>query len=257
MTDAILHQVQQVVPHIPLTVISQGAEALVFSTDVHPYSPEANSRYIVKYRPRKPYRHAKIDSMITKLRTVGEAKFMAKLTKLGVRAPGLILLDAANGIIWMEYVGTVLPDGSVSSAKNYLWLLEKSGDKDSCVSTEVEQILRATGEAIGKLHMNDMIHGDLTTSNLILQDDDAYLIDFGLSSYSLLPEDKAVDLYVMERAVVSTHSDYADQYNMWLLQGYQTAHEKMASVGGRKKLQETMRKLEDVRMRGRKRSMLG
>lgn len=257
MTDAILEQVQQVVPNIPLTVVSQGAEALVFTTEQHPYSSTADSQYIVKYRPAKPYRHPKIDSMITKSRTIGEAKFMAKLLKLGVRAPALILLDAPNGVIWMEYVGTQLPDGSVSSAKNYLWLLEKSGDKDSCVSTEVEQILKATGESIGKLHMNDMIHGDLTTSNIILQDDDAFLIDFGLSSYSSLPEDKAVDLYVMERAVVSTHSDYADQYNAWLLQGYKQAHENMANVGGRKKLQETLRKLEDVRLRGRKRSMLG
>jgi TP53 regulating kinase-like protein len=32
------------------------------------------------------------------------------------------------------------------------------------------------------------------------------LIDFGLGSTSTLPEDKAVDLYVLERALLSMHS---------------------------------------------------
>ncbi|PSK38358.1 Kae1-associated kinase Bud32 [Candidozyma pseudohaemuli] len=257
MTDAILKDVQKVVPHVPLSLVSQGAEALVFSTEVHPYSPHPKaSRFIIKYRPPKPYRHPKIDALITKLRTVGEAKFMAKLAKIGVAAPALILLDAPNGVIWMDHVGIDLPNGQVSLIKNYLWHLEKE-DKESCLSSEVEQVLKATGSAIAKLHLNDMIHGDLTTLNLILQENDVYLIDFGLSTYSNLPEDKAVDLYVMERAVLSTHSDYADQYNLWLLQGYEELHQSYASKGGRKKLQETIKKLEDVRLRGRKRSMLG
>ncbi|KAF3990039.1 hypothetical protein FT663_02318 [Candidozyma haemuli var. vulneris] len=258
MTDAILQDVSRVVPNIPLSLVSQGAEALVFSTNVHPYSPEPKaSQFIVKYRPPKPYRHPKIDALITKSRTVGEAKFMAKLAKIGVAAPSLISLDAPNGVIWMEHVGIELPNGDVSSIKNYLWYLEKAGDRNTCLSDEVESVLKTTGAAIAKLHINDMIHGDLTTSNLILQGSDIYLIDFGLSSYSNLPEDKAVDLYVMERAVLSTHSDYADQYNKWLLEGYQDLHENMASKGGRKKLKEVEKKLEDVRLRGRKRSMLG
>lgn len=258
MTDAILEHVQKVVPNIPLTLVSQGAEALVFSTKVHPYSPEPKaSQFIVKYRPPKPYRHPKIDALITKSRTIGEAKFMAKLAKIGVAAPTLILLDAPNGVIWMQHVGVELPNGTVSLLKNYLWHLEKTGSKRDCLSTEVEQVLKTTGLAIARLHMNDMIHGDLTTLNLVLQDNDVYLIDFGLSSYSNLPEDKAVDLYVMERAVLSTHSDYAEEYNAWLLQGYEELHESMAKTGGRKKLKETIKKLEDVRLRGRKRSMLG
>lgn len=258
MTDAILKQVQQAIPNIPLSIVSQGAEALVFSTDVHPYLPEPRaSQFIVKFRPPKPYRHPKIDGLITKSRTVGEARFMAKLAKIGVSAPTLILLDAPNGVIWMEHVGKDLPNGTVSLIKNYLWYLEKDVGREACLSGGVEQVLKRTGSVIAKLHLNDMIHGDLTTLNLVLQDDDVYLIDFGLSSYSNLPEDKAVDLYVMERAVLSTHSDFAEQYNQWLLKGYEELHESMASTGGRKKYKETINKLEDVRLRGRKRSMLG
>ncbi|GEQ71503.1 hypothetical protein JCM33374_g5187 [Metschnikowia sp. JCM 33374] len=250
MTDVILAQVQSAVPHIPMTVISQGAEALVLSSTSHPYL-DTKGRFIVKFRPRKPYRHPKIDALITKSRTVGEAKFMSKLNKLGVPAPNLISLDAINGVIWMNSIGDILADGTVSSLKNYLWFLEKnSGD---CLSTEAEDFCKSTGSVIGKLHVNDMIHGDLTTSNIILQGKDSYLIDFGLSSYSNLPEDKAVDLYVLERAVLSTHSDYAEKYNAWLLEGYAAAFPKSS----KSKLKDTIKKLEDVRLRGRKRSMLG
>lgn len=255
MTDAILAKVLELIPHIPLTVVSQGAEALVFSTDMHPYLDEKR-KLVVKYRPPKPYRHPKIDTMITKSRTIGEAKFMAKLARVSIAAPSLVLIDAPNGIIWMESVGEMLPNGSVSSLKNYLWYLEQN-DKD-CISSEVESLLRETGLVIGRLHMNDMVHGDLTSSNIILQEGKAFLIDFGLSSYSSLAEDKAVDLYVMERAVLSTHSDFADTYNGWLLEGYkQELCKAFAGVGGKKKHDETIKKLKDVRLRGRKQSMLG
>ncbi|EEQ37666.1 Kae1-associated kinase Bud32 [Clavispora lusitaniae] len=249
MTDAILGQVRLAIPEIPFSVVSQGAEALVLSTPVHPYSESRGKNYIVKYRPPKPYRHPKIDASITKSRTVGEAKFMVRLNRVGIPAPTLISLDATNGVIWMESIGETLSSGEVSSLKNYLWHLEKSGQ--DCLGSEVEHLCKETGRVIGRLHMNDMIHGDLTTSNIILQQKEAMLIDFGLSSYSNLAEDKAVDLYVMERAVSSTHSDYAEKYTDWLLSGYADAHK------GNKKLRETLRKLEDVRLRGRKRSMLG
>lgn len=255
MTDAILHHVHTIIPNIPLTVVSQGAEALVLSTDVHPYL-STPAPLVVKFRPSKPYRHPKIDAAITKSRTIGEAKFMAKLARAKIPAPALVLLDAPNGVIWMERVGDHLPDGSVSSLKNYLWYLETKGE--NCVSSDVEALLRATGLIIGKLHMNDMVHGDLTTSNIMLQNEQTYLIDFGLSSYSALAEDKAVDLYVMQRAVLSTHSDFAEQYNGWLLDGYkQILCGEYSSVGGKKKYTEVMKKFDEVSLRGRKRSMLG
>lgn len=251
MTDAILSQVHTAIPEIAFSVISQGAEALVLSTKVHPYLENtANATYIVKYRPRKPYRHPKIDTAITKARTIGEAKFMVRLKKAGIPAPTLVLLDPTNGVIWMEHIGDILPSGAVSSLKNYLWDLEKNGGE--CIGAEAQRMCRATGDVVGRLHMNDMIHGDLTTSNIILDQGNAVLIDFGLSSYSNLPEDKAVDLYVMERAVLSTHSDYADKYTQWLLEGYQEAHS-----GAKNKYKDTMKRLDEVRLRGRKRSMLG
>ncbi|RKP33031.1 hypothetical protein METBISCDRAFT_20904 [Metschnikowia bicuspidata] len=257
MTDAILSQLDQLVPHVPLTVVSQGAEALVLSTLCHPYLSSEGS-YIIKYRPPKPYRHPRIDAQITKSRTVGEAKFMAKLRRAGIRCPVLVLLDPVKGLIWMKSVGEKLPNGAFSSLKNTFWYLEKTRDTVVDAEAQIKHACCQTGALIGHLHMNDMVHGDLTTSNVLMERGEAVLIDFGLSLHSALLEDKAVDLYVLERAVLSTHSLHAEAYNQWLLEGYKREQcGAFASLGGKKKYNETMKKLEDVRLRGRKRSMLG
>jgi tRNA A-37 threonylcarbamoyl transferase component Bud32 len=95
------------------------------------------------------------------------------------------------------------------------------------------------------------------------------LIDFGLSYVSTLVEDKAVDLYVLERAFASTHPDSEPLFTSVL-----TAY--AAQVG--KEWSTISRRLDDgmyvntwqpawiiresdntfsVRLRGRKRSMVG
>lgn len=68
------------------------------------------------------------------------------------------------------------------------------------------KIAAEIGRAVGVMHNIDVIHGDLTTSNLLMRDSGSVVvIDFGLSYVSQLVEDKAVDLYVLERALISTH----------------------------------------------------
>ena len=58
------------------------------------------------------------------------------------------------------------------------------------------------------MHEAKIVHGDLTTSNMLLrnsQPNHLVMIDFGLSYTTSLAEDMAVDLYVLERAILSTH----------------------------------------------------
>lgn len=74
-----------------------------------------------------------------------------------------------------------------------------------------------------------------------------YLIDFGLTTSSIQDEDKAVDLYVLERAFAATHPAAAPLFEE-VLRAYETSYK-----GGR----AVLRRLEGVRGRGRKRSMLG
>lgn len=259
MTDKNIDRIRTLIPHIPLSIISQGAEAIVFDSCVHPYYNTLfdKSRCVVKYRPSKPYRHPKIDASITKTRTIGEIKFMAKLMKLGIPAPALILADIGNGIIWMEFRGSFLSNGQVSSLKNWLWQLEKSLLPEKCVDLKVETCCFNVGKVIGQLHLNDMIHGDLTLSNILLENLEPILIDFGLSSYSSLAEDKAVDMYVLERALLSTHSMFADKYTMWVMDGYKNAHYSSSQKHGPKVWKDTLNKLQDVRLRGRKQNMVG
>lgn len=269
MSTAIIEKVQQTLPGFDLKLVSQGAEALVFVTAQHPYLPQdikpaslcSTDHYIVKYRPRKPYRHEQLDMQITKSRTASEAKLLYKLNTLGVRAPKLIGMDAINGMIWMEFLGFRLENGDFSSLKNWLWYIEKRGQSEA-IGVQAKDVMREVGRAIAELHLNDIVHGDLTSSNIVLVKETAgddeklglALIDFGLSSYSALVEDKAVDLYVLERALISTHPQYSELYNEWLLEGYYDLYSARKKING---WQDVERRLSAVRMRGRKRSMLG
>jgi TP53 regulating kinase-like protein len=119
------------------------------------------------------------------------------------------------------------------------------------------------GTEIAKMHMADIIHGDLTTSNMMLRHTSSpyispsgqispatelVLIDFGLAYNSNIIEDKAVDLYVLERAFSSTHPDSEPLFTS-VLNAYQHKVGKEWSAVGKR--------LDDVRLRGRKRSMVG
>lgn len=134
---------------------------------------------------------------------------------------------------------------------------------------EILGLMNRIGRAVGRLHEIGIVHGDLTTSNLMLRppppspstspnsasDDsslagDIILIDFGLatqSSRQMAEEDRAVDLYVLERAFAATHPS-AEGLFREVLRAYGESY---------KGAQKTLRKLEGVRLRGRKRSMLG
>lgn len=122
-----------------------------------------------------------------------------------------------------------------------------------CSNRELEQLVEQIGQILAKMHDEDVIHGDLTTSNMLLrpgQDDVAsqlFVIDFGLSYISSLPEDKGVDLYVLEKAFLSTHPTTEELFEK-LLKSYVAASSKSLPV---------IRKLDEVRLRGRKRSMVG
>ena len=108
------------------------------------------------------------------------------------------------------------------------------------------------GHLLGQMHQRGIIHGDLTTSNMLLQNPpqnlDLVLIDFGLSYQDNVAEDKGVDLYVMERAILSTHPNTEPLFEK-LLNSYKTSYGSGCN--------EVIKKLDEVRMRGRKRTMVG
>ncbi|KAH8146654.1 uncharacterized protein LAJ45_09337 [Morchella importuna] len=227
----------------PKTLISQGAEALVYRTTfLVPTLPA-----LLKHRPRKTYRHPTLDARLTKHRVLSEARLLVRARGLGIPVPAVYFVDEANGSIFMEWI-----DGS--SVRQVLDAILASPGGEG----KVDAMMVRVGEAVGRLHKADIVHGDLTTSNLMVRKvggveeqeggaGEVVLIDFGLGQVSTQEEDKAVDLYVLERAFSSTHPK-AEKLFEDVLSAYGRSWK-----GGK----TVLRRLQDVRMRGRKRSMLG
>ncbi|KAJ1984629.1 serine/threonine-protein kinase bud32 [Dimargaris verticillata] len=211
------------------TLVQQGAEAKVYATSF--YGRDA----IVKERFPKTYRHPDLDKKLTHKRVVQEARCLARCQRAGIDVPALYNVDTYTNVIYME---------RIAGRTVKLCLLDPETDQAAAV-----QVATKIGESLAALHAIDIVHGDLTTSNLFLRDSNGSLaiIDFGLSYHSHMIEDKAVDLYVLERAFLSTHPDSQAIFDR-ILEVY-LAHCKQA--------QKVFAKLEDVRLRGRKRSMVG
>jgi TP53 regulating kinase-like protein len=158
-------------------------------------------------------------------------------------------------------------EGEVVRIRLNEWLKRRKDDGiiEGVEDGELVELMRNVGIAVGRMHSVGIVHGDLTTSNLMLRprstgssngesimedkllDGEIVLIDFGLGSQSTQDEDRAVDLYVLERAFGSTHPR-AESLFSEVLSAYGKSYKGANLV---------LRKLEDVRMRGRKRSMLG
>ncbi|KAF9108215.1 TP53 regulating kinase [Mortierella sp. AM989] len=211
-------------------LIKQGAEARVYLV------PFYERQAIIKERFAKAYRHPTLDKKLTSRRVFQEARCLNRCQKALIDTPTVYMVDVEKSLIFMEYI-----EGS--SVRDYLVTAEgQAAEAQQKVATEI-------GRALGLMHNIDVVHGDLTTSNLLMrkESDAVVLIDFGLSYVSQLIEDKAVDLYVLERAFTSTHPNTEVMFGQ-ILEAYGQSGKASKQI---------LKKLEDVRLRGRKRSMLG
>ncbi|KZV25456.1 hypothetical protein F511_17234 [Dorcoceras hygrometricum] len=197
-----------------LVLIKQGAEARVFE------STFVGRRSIVKERFSKKYRHPSLDSKLTLKRLNAEARCMTKARKLGVSTPVLYAVDPILNTLTFEFV-----EGP--SVKDILLDFGLQG----VVEERLNDIAGQIGDAIGKLHDGGLVHGDLTTSNMLIRNgsNQLVLIDFGLSFTSTLPEDKAVDLYVLERALLSMHSSCGNVMDK-ILNAYRKSSKQWSST---------------------------
>ncbi|EST09773.1 Protein kinase domain protein [Kalmanozyma brasiliensis GHG001] len=281
-------------------LIKQGAEAKVYISRIatdnilswpQPRSSTLQSRKVeppadvlLKWRFPKTYRHPTLSSSITASRTIMEARALLRCAKAGVAVPAVRCVDEKEGILGLELIaGRSVREwlGGGAEGEDETIVDEEeavAAEDDEEVLSENDQIklMCLIGKQLAIMHEADIIHGDLTTSNMMLRPasaqsgaskvdlnhDEVVLIDFGLSSVSAFAEDKAVDLYVLERAFASTHPASESLFKT-ILDSYAeevTARSagKSRSKGGKlNKWEETRRKLEEVRMRGRKRSMVG
>ncbi|KAM6319311.1 EKC/KEOPS complex subunit TP53RK [Podargus strigoides] len=223
-------------PPLPgLQLVQQGAEAHVYR------GLFLGRAAVAKIRVPKRYRHPALEERLSRRRTAQEARSLLRCRRTGIAAPAVYFVDYVTNSIYLEDIVDSI------SVQDHINSIQRSGNDTSSLLILAEKM----GELLARMHDEDIIHGDLTTSNILLRPPieklDLVLIDFGLSFISGLPEDKGVDLYVLEKAFLSTHPNTEMMFEA-LLKSYAATSKKSGPV---------IKRLDEVRLRGRKRSMIG
>ncbi len=201
-----------------MRIIAQGAEAKLYIDKLD------GQRVLVKERIKKIYRLKQIDEKLRKTRTKAEAKLLTDARKLGVHTPKILKLTEDK--IIMQFV----------EGERVKELLNKSDEKTA------GEVCVKIGKSIGKLHEADIVHGDLTTSNMILSEGKIFFIDFGLGSFSRRIEDKAVDLKLLRQALQSTHWKILKPCWNNILKGYKQEY---------RDAEKALQKIEEIDKRAR------
>ena len=159
-----------------------GAEATITFDDF------LGRKALVKTRPEKSYRLPEIDGQIRCARTKNEAKILHDARSAGVRTPCIYDIDLTKCSITMEYI----------EGPSVKQVLDEQPER-------ADEICKKIGESVARLHTSGICHGDLTTSNMIMENDDICFIDFSMGCEKAELEDIGVDLRLLERAFSSAH----------------------------------------------------
>jgi TP53 regulating kinase-like protein len=202
-----------------LKLIKRGAEA-----EIH--LSERNGRQVaVKTRVPKSYRHEEIDKRLREARTKLEAKLISEARSFGIPTPIIYDVDIPKNQITMDFIDGV-------RIKERLHEVNEKEQRELCLEI---------GRSLGRLHRNHIIHGDLTTSNMILMDGKVFFIDFSLGGKSKEIEDKGVDLHLLSEAFESTHSEILGLFEH-VITGYKDEYEEAGAV---------LKKVKEIEKRGR------
>ena len=178
-------------------IIAQGAEATIYKI----------GNKVAKERLPKKYRLEKLDTKIRTRRTKSEAKLMTKASEI-INCPKPLSLPKNSRILHMPYI----PGKKLSE------------HLDALPTKTANAVCKQIGKSIAKLHDNDIIHGDLTTSNMILDSkEQLWFIDFGLGFFSYKIEDKAEDLHLIHHALEAKHFENFETHWKNVISGYKTS----------------------------------
>ena len=197
--------------------IARGAEARI----------TREGETVVKDRIVKGYRLKEIDERLRKRRTRIEASLIRAARRAGVHVPSI--LEESDFSLKMQYI-------------------EGKKIKDVLEKESLEDLSAKIGQSIARLHIYDIVHGDLTTSNMILHKGTVFFIDFGLGFQSKRIEDKAVDLSVLHEALESTHSELKEDAWKIVLAAYRKEFQEAEKV---------IKTLHEIEKRGRYRERTG
>jgi Kae1-associated kinase Bud32 len=202
-------------------LLKKGSEADLLLIDWY------GKRALSKLRTQRFYRNPILDKELRHRRTIHEAEMLSKAKEARIRSPYVYFLDTCRNEIIMEYIeGAILK--SVFSVDLALKL----------------------GECIAKLHSKNIIHGDITTSNFILENHsqnkhtELAIIDFGLSFFSQRLEDMASDVRMLKEVLNSVHYEIFDQ-------AFLNFSEEYSSFSPSGRGRKVLRKVDEIQSRGR------
>lgn len=167
-----------------MKTIAKGAEATLY----------IEGKVLIKYRKRKGYRIKEIDGPLRYRRTQAEFKALKRCAEWGVPVPTTIKIAGRGDKLYMNFVEGKQIDYAFSPT-----------------------IMIRVGEAVAKMHSAGVIHGDLTTANMLVDSGKVTLIDFGLSYFSRKDEDRATDIAMFKSALRSRHPGrYEAAYKLFI-----------------------------------------
>jgi len=204
-------------------LMKKGAEASLYLTEWH------GLKVVIKVRIPKEYRPEALDMKIRTYRTVHEPQLMHEAKVAGVPTPLIYIVNVPEASITMQYIEGKQIKQMINNSSE-----DKRGEL--CVSI---------GELIAKLHKQGLVHGDLTTSNMILNPEGKiFFVDFGLGEKNSEVEAQGVDLHLMKRALQSTHYEFWEECFRNVLAGY-------SSVLGTEAAEKVYLKIREIERRGR------
>jgi len=187
-----------------------GAEAILIDTEW------LGLRAVKKIRTAKSYRIKELDEHLRRSRTIIEARLLHIAKEVGVRTPYIYEINLNKKTIIMERIDGI-PVKDLLNNRNFEFNKKLT-------------LVKKIGRLVGLLHNNHIIHGDLTTSNIIIKDDEIVFIDFGLGKISKDIEDKGVDFLLMKKCFVSTHTDHWKEFFYAFQEGYKETMKNALSI---------------------------
>jgi len=177
-----------------LRLLKKGAEADIYLTLWD------GKKTILKIRKKKDYRNEILDKKIRMQRTMRESEIISDIKSFGISSPLVYFVDRKKCEIYIQYIdGTLVKDLS---------------------NPKIIKTCEEIGRIVGLLHKNGIMHGDLTTSNFIMQKGKIFVIDFGLAQRTDKMEDHAIDLRLFKEILNSAHVHIMEKAWASFLRGY-------------------------------------
>ena len=190
-----------------MKLVGEGAEAKIYESKLF------GEKVLVKKRIKKNYRVKELDDKIRRERTKKEARILSSLFISGVNCPELRFCDPDEFSVFFTFINGRLARNS---------RLENG-------------FFTKAGRQLALMHESGVVHGDFTTSNLIISKEKVYVIDFGLSDFSAVIEEQATDLLLFKKSVDS--------------RGFKTFAEAYAKT--KKNASVIVKKMSEIEKRGR------